>query len=81
MVEYKEINGNEYVSEDGWKTCQSVLKLSNGSTIVPLDSKNSVRSRPHIYELVDMSEFHWWQQLYLKWLDSELVRRIHRYRR
>lgn len=82
MTEYKEINGNEYVSEDGWKTFKLIYRLNNGSTIIPLDNKNTVRSsRARIYELVDLSEYHWWQRLYLRWLDSELVRRINRKKR
>lgn len=81
MVEYKEINGNGYFSEDGWKTCQAVFNLNNGSTITPLSSKNTIRSRPHIYELIDLSEYHWWQRLYLRWLDSNLARRMNRKKR
>ena len=87
IVEYKEINGNKYVSEDGWETCQlifesTIIKFKNGSTIETASGcENTIRSRPRIYQLVDLSEYHWWQRLYLRFLDSDLVKKIYRNKR
>lgn len=60
----------------------TIIKFKNGSTIETVSGcEDMVRSRPRIYELIDISEYHWWQRLYLRWLDSDLVRWVHRYRR
>lgn len=60
-----------------------IIKFKNGSTIETIDGcENTVRSgRARIYELIDISEYHWWQRLYLRFIDSNFGRRIHRYKR
>jgi hypothetical protein len=59
----------------------TTIKFKNGSEITTLDTSDTIRSRPRIYELIDLREYHWRQRLYLRFLDTELVRRIHRYKR
>ena len=60
----------------------TIIKFKNGSSIETVNGcENTVRSRPRIYELIDISEYRWWQRLFLRWFDSDLVRWVHRYRR
>jgi hypothetical protein len=59
-----------------------VISFKNGSEIRTISGyKNKRSSKARIYQLIDLSAYHWWQRLYLRFLDSELVRRIHRYKR
>lgn len=61
---------------------QIIIKFKNGSSIETIGGSDNKRSgRAKIYQLIDLSEYHWWQRLYLRFLDSDLVRRLNKYRR
>lgn len=55
----------------------TIIKFINGSSIETISGcENKRSSRARIYELIDLNEYHWWQRLYLRFLDSDLVRRF-----
>lgn len=69
---------NHEIKEDN----QTIIKFKNGSSIETISGcENKRSSRARIYELIDLSEYHWWQRLYLRFLDSDLVRRMNKYKR
>ena len=70
------------VNHENEEEKSTIIKFKNGSTIETLNcSENKRSSRARIYQLIDLSEYHWWQRLYLRFLDSNLVRRVSRYKR
>lgn len=71
-----------YVHDDIEEEKPIIINFKNGSRIETISGcKNNRSSRTRIYQLVDLSEYHWWQRLYLRFIDSDLVRRINKKRR
>lgn len=59
----------------------TTISFENGSTITAFNSDNTIRSKPRYFELFNMSNLYWWQQLYLRILDTGLIKWFYRFKR
>jgi hypothetical protein len=68
-----------YVHHEFEEVKPIIVNFKNGSSIETLNcNENKRSSRARIYQRIDLNEYHWWQRIYLRFLDSNLVRKFMR---